>query len=322
MKHSIFGFLALILFLGSCGKEQQDSGLLVPLTVVEDSSIPSIEVNNVLLHSESFGDPSDPLLVVVHGGPGADYRALLNFQDFADDGLFVVFYDQSGSGLSERLDADHYVKVQVFIDELAGVIEHYRMGPEQELILAGHSWGAMLATAYVDQNPDKVDGLILAEPGGLTWEQTEAYIGRTRRLELTSEVTNDFVYQDQFITGDDHNSLDYKFSLTTAGDILTGDSEAPIYWRYGAVCNSASIDLAINNPEQLNFTKNLSAFNTKTLFAYSELNTAYGQKHAELVSAALSNVDLVEITGCGHEMIQFGWNNFLPIIQNYLTEIL
>jgi len=190
------------------------------------------------------------------------------------------------------------------------------------LILAGHSWGAMLATAYVNQNPEKVQGLILAEPGGLTWEQTEAYISRTRKLVLTDEVTNDFVYQDQILTGDDHNTLDYKFALTTAGDILTGDVAAPPYWRYGAVCNSSSIDLAINNPEQLDFTQNLSAYTTKVLFTYSELNSSYGQEHAQLVSAPFMDVDLVEIADCGHEMPHFGWNNFLPVIQNYLTEIL
>jgi len=321
MKHLIFSLLALIFTLTSCSKQMQDPGLLVPLTVVEDSSLPSISVNDVLLHSESFGDPTDPLLIVVHGGPGADYRALMNFQDLVDEGLHVVFYDQRGSGLSQRLEASEYDHVQVFIDELAGVIDYYRTD-DQEVILAGHSWGAMLATAYVNQNPEKIKGLILAEPGGLTWEQTEAYIGRTRALTLTSEQTNDFVYQDQFITGDDHNTLDYKFALTTAGDIGTGDEEAPTYWRYGAVCNSASIELAMNHPEQLNFKENLSAYSPKVLFSYSALNPAYGAEHAALVSAPFQNVELVEIADCGHEMVQFGWNNFLPVLQNYLTEIL
>jgi len=322
MKHLILSLLAVIFLLTSCSKDPQDPGLLVPLTVKEDPTIPSIEVNNVLLHSYSIGNVTDPLLVVIHGGPGADHRALVNFQDLADEGMHVVFYDQRGSGLSERLGVEGYSEVQVFIDELQGVIEHYRNDDEQDVILAGHSWGAMLATAYVNQNPDKVQGLILAEPGGFTWEQTEAYISRTRKLVLTGEVTNDFVYQDQILTGDDHNGLDYKFSLSTAGDILTGDTEAPPYWRYGAVCNSASIDLAINNPEQLDFTENLSAFTTKVLFTYSQLNSSYGKEHAQLVSAPLPNVELAEILDCGHEMPHFGWNNLLPIIQKYLTEIL
>ena len=321
MKHTFIGLLAVILTLGACQKDIQEAGLLVPLTVVEDNSLSSIEVDGVSLHTQAYGNPTDPLIMVLHGGPGGDFRSLLNFKQLVDDGMYVVFYDQRGSGLSERLPAESYDKVQVFIDELAGVIAHYR-NPGQELILAGHSWGAMLATAYINQNPEEVAGVILSEPGGFTWELTEAYISRSRKLSLADEATNDFVYQDQFITGDDHNSLDYKFVLSTAGDGATGDIIAPDYWRYGAVCNATSIKLAIDNPEQLNFTTNLSAYNKKVLFAYSELNLSYGREHAEEVSSFLSQVELFEIPGCGHEIPQFGWNHYYPIIKNYLSEIL
>jgi len=98
MKHSILSLLVLEFILSSCSKDMQDPGLLVPLTVMEDPSIPSIDVNGVTLHAQSFGNTTDPLLVVVHGGPGADHRALLNFRDLTDSGMHVVFYDQRGSG--------------------------------------------------------------------------------------------------------------------------------------------------------------------------------------------------------------------------------
>ncbi len=66
------------------------AGNLVPETVDQDSSIASIEVAGTMLHSETFGDPSDPMLMVLHGGPGADYRSLLPLQALADDGYYVV----------------------------------------------------------------------------------------------------------------------------------------------------------------------------------------------------------------------------------------
>ena len=310
-----------LLTFNSCQKKLE-LDQLVPSTVIEDNTIPSININGVELHSESFGNPDDPILIAIHGGPGADYRGLLNFKDLVNDSMFVVFYDQRGSGLSQRLDENSYSNVQVFIDELDGVINHYRQNDTQKVILAGHSWGAMLATAYINQKPNEISGVILAEPGGFTWEQTETYLNESRKLKLFDEQTNDFVYQDQFITASDHNTLDYKLALSTAGDVATGDIDFAPYWRYGAICNSASIDLAINNPEQLNFTANLSNYTTKVLFAYSELNEAYGLEHAEEVSNALSNVQLVKIIGCGHEIPHYGWSNFYPMIQNYLIEIL
>ena len=323
MKNVILSLICFAL-MSSCGDSYRtsDEGVLVPLTVLEDASISSIEINGVLLHSESFGNPTDPMIVVIHGGPGADYRGQLNFKQLSQDGYYVVFYDQRGSGLSERLDTEQYNAVQDYIDELDGVINYYRQDLEQKIVLAGHSWGAMLATAYVNQNPNLVDGVILAEPGGFNWEETEGYISRTQILKLGDESTNDFVYQDQFISGSDHNTLDYKMALSLAGQIYTGDNAAPSYWRYGYVCNQASIQLAINDPEQMDFTQNLKNHENKILFAYSELNQAYGKTHAELVSAHYLNVELVEVVNCGHEIPEFGWENYYPLVKDYLNEIM
>jgi len=116
--------LVIILF-GSCEKKLSfnTSGVLVSLTVMEDTSLSSIIINGVKLHAETYGDINDPILLVIHGGPGADYRSMLNFSQLAQDSMFVVFYDQRGSGLSQRLAPDAYTSVQEYIDELDGLLQ-------------------------------------------------------------------------------------------------------------------------------------------------------------------------------------------------------
>ena len=74
-----------------------------------------------VLSWQSFGDPANPVVIVIHGGPGGDYRSMLNCSRFSADGFFVVFYDQRGSGLSKRHDKEIYT-TQLFIDDLDGVI--------------------------------------------------------------------------------------------------------------------------------------------------------------------------------------------------------
>ena len=313
----------IIAFLGSCEMNDMDEpGLLVPLTVTEDSSLPSITVNGTMLHSETYGNPNDSIIIVIHGGPGADYRSLLNLQYLAADGYYVVFYDQRGSGLSQRHDADIYT-TQLYLDDLDAVIEHYKQTENQKVILFGHSFGAMLAAGYIDQHPEKVRGVIMVEPGGFTWDQTEEYIARSQDLNLFTETTNDYVYLDQFITADEHNSLDYKMSLNFAADIaennMSGNTGPFPIWRFGAICNIASIEYVMDN--SFDFTENLGSYTTKVIFAYSELNKAYGKDHAEKISAAFPNVELVEILGTGHEAIYFAWDNLYPMVQNYLNEI-
>ncbi|MGH1335679.1 MAG: alpha/beta fold hydrolase [Aureispira sp.] len=314
----------VIIFFSSCTKEFSFNtpDVLVPLTVMDDASLPAITINGVRLHAETYGNPNDPILLVIHGGPGSDYRSILNFSQLADDSMFVVFYDQRGAGLSQRLEASAYTDVQEYIEELDAVIQHYRQNINQPVVLAGHSWGAILATAYINQHPNAITGAVLAEPGGFTWEQTIVYINKSRTLNLLSETTNDQAYMDQFITSSQHNTLDYKLALLTAGNRATGDTNPPSFWRYGAICNSASIALAIADPEKMNFTTHLQNYRTKVLFAYSELNPAYGVEHARMVSSAFPAIELVEIPDCGHEMPQFGWPHFYPLIQNYLKEIL
>jgi len=312
--------IASISFIACESSELDEKEALVPLTVTEDLSLPSIQITDTYLHSEAFGNASDPMIVVLHGGPGVDYRGVLNFKDLAKDGYYVVFYDQRGTGLSQRHDEEHYEdkKVQFFIDDLSEVIAYYRSDETQRLILAGHSWGAMLATAYVNQNPDKVDQVILAEPGGFTWPQTEAYIQRSFAIKPFTESTNDIVYMDQFLTGSVHEILDYKLALLVS-EGTTGDPTPPPFWRLGGFMFSWAQDYAIEHPEEMDFTANLSKYENSVLFAYSENNEHYGEDHARLVSAAYPNVELVKIDNSGHEMIHFGWESFYPIIKAYLN---
>ena len=95
----------------------------VAATVVDDASLPQIEINGVRLHAETYGDPSNPVIIVLHGGPGGDYRSQLGARSLADTN-FVVFYDQRGAGLSERVPGED-LNVPAYMAELDGVIDRY-----------------------------------------------------------------------------------------------------------------------------------------------------------------------------------------------------
>ncbi len=316
--------VAAAAILSSCEiLDPNDPGLLVPQTVDEDRSLPSISVNGTQLHSETFGNPNNPMLVVLHGGPGGDYRALLKCSTFSEDGYFVVFYDQRGSGLSKRHDRATFTGVQLFIDDLDGVINYYRQREDQKVFLLGQSWGAMLATAYVNEYPGKISGAILSEPGGFTWNDAKEYIERSQSPNLFAETSNDYLYLDQLINGNDHIKLDYKAALQTAATFADGNKigqrEPLPFWRQGAICNFASREIAEEDP--FDFTANLSRYTTEVLFLYSELNAAYGRAHAEHVSSAYPKVQLVEIKGTGHEIPYFGWEKFYPAVKAYLNTV-
>jgi len=318
--------VATILSACTKGKTIDEAGNLVPLTVEKDASLPSIYINLSKFHAETFGNPANKMLVVLHGGPGSDYRYLLNCKEFANQGYYVVFYDQRGSGLSARHSKNEYT-IQLMIDDLHAVIAHYRASPSQKIFLLGHSWGAILATAYINQNPSAIRGVILGEPGGFKWQDIKDYVRRARDFRFSSEALNDALYADQFITGRENEQavLDYKLGLLGAADAAkdnpTGNESLLPFWRAGAVVNKALFDLG--EKEQPDFTSSLQLFSTKVFFAYSERNRAYGLEQAQKVSSAYPNVQLQKINGAGHDFISFsaGFANFFPAALSYLNSL-
>lgn len=326
MRYIFFTFLFSAFLLYSCQKERliDEAGFLVPRTVDQDTALPSVIVNGARLHAEAFGPEDSTLIVVLHGGPGSDYRYLLRCKELADHGYRVVFFDQRGSGLSQRFSKNTY-SMDLVLEDLQGVISHYRTAPGQKVVLLGHSWGAMLATAFINEHPESVDGAILGEPGGFVWQDVIDYVTRTRKLGFFSENLNDAVYIDQFITGgeDQHAILDYKFALWAASEdnSIIGNEAGLPFWRDGAVVSDALFE--IGEDTRPDWTTRLHAFEREVLFVYSEHNRAYGKDHALKVSSAYPKTRLFETKDAGHDMLTFekGWNNTLPVILDYLNNL-
>ena len=42
----------------------------IPATVADDPTLPSVTIDGVTFHAETRGDPANPTVIVLHGGPG------------------------------------------------------------------------------------------------------------------------------------------------------------------------------------------------------------------------------------------------------------
>ena len=322
--YNLFILAICIIGLLSCEKDIHEPGNLVPKTVVENPNLPSVSINGTILHMETFGNPDSSMVIFLHGGPGADYQNALNAKQLADNGYFVVFYDQRGTGLSKRHDKNLYT-IQLYLDDLTAVIQHYRTSSSQKVFLFGHSWGAMLTAAYINSYPDRIDGAIFAEPGGFNKQLLEEYGETSRRIQLFAETTNDILYPDQFLTGrvDEHEILDYKLAISssftyTKGNVEGIEGPSP-FWRNGAIVLQAFMDISEN--EGFDFTTNLHQFQSKVIFLYSENNKSYGLSFAQKEAAFFTHTQLTQIDDTGHEMIYFKWNLVYPVVLDYLNSM-
>jgi pimeloyl-ACP methyl ester carboxylesterase len=121
--------------------------------------MPVVGVNGVDIFWESFGDPADPLLLLISGlgahATGFDDRLCW---ELAELGLHVVRFDNRDVGLSTHLPVDAQYTVADMANDAAGLIEELEAGPAHVL---GASMGGMIAQQLAIDHPELVQSLTL-----------------------------------------------------------------------------------------------------------------------------------------------------------------
>ncbi|KAI0109019.1 Alpha/Beta hydrolase protein [Nemania sp. FL0031] len=116
-----------------------------------------------------YGNPEShpgPVLVALHGGPGAGHQYLSSLIDIYEKyNIPVVFYDQVGCGHStrfrEKMGDTTFWTFELFIKELDNLVDHLQLRTKGFYLL-GQSWGGMLGGAYASLQPKGLKKLILS----------------------------------------------------------------------------------------------------------------------------------------------------------------
>lgn len=104
LKISISAFMIAVAFIGSLFLATHGEYLFVPL-VTENPALPSEMIADVKLHVRIVEGPANSATVIVlHGGPRGDFRSLQGL-DASSDAYRIVYDDQRGAGLSERVES-------------------------------------------------------------------------------------------------------------------------------------------------------------------------------------------------------------------------
>jgi proline iminopeptidase len=133
-----------------------------------------------------YGDPSNPPLVALHGGPGADHRYLLPQMLHLAEEHELILYDQRGSGKSR---AENNAPI-TWHDHVADLAQLARELDLERLSLIGYSWGGMLAMLYTVESFDspqlpQPDRLALISPAPITSEYRAQFDAALRERNNT-----------------------------------------------------------------------------------------------------------------------------------------
>lgn len=128
-----------------------------------------IEVEGGNTFYRIFGENKSGIpIIFVHGGPGHNSSTFFRTTALARERP-VVYYNQlgsSGSDIAEEYQETDKLKnlftIERYTEELETIIKHFGFS---EYVLAGHSWGTMLAVEYAGiKKPKGLKGLILIGP--------------------------------------------------------------------------------------------------------------------------------------------------------------
>jgi proline iminopeptidase len=291
---------------------------LVPPTVDDDPSLPSLQLNGTSLHISEFGNPGDPLIVFVHGGPGGDHRQFLLWAGLADAGYHLVMYDQRGAGLSRRHSRSE-IGVEIALDDLQAVIDHYRAA-SQPLVLFSHSWGSMMTTAFINRDPSRVQGAILVEPPGFTRDQVEEFfLGTFDRLDF-GEGVEDIIWSSQFVSPDQHAEWDYMALVAQrdGGGNAGGDYDnAPPFWRWGAAM-SYYLPQSIG---EFDWTTRLQECTYPVLWFTGARNRGTSEREQRELAASYPSFELHVVPDAGHDLLYQRQQQLQPIVLDYLARV-
>ncbi len=112
------------------------------------------------LYSNSVGDPKNPAIVFMHGGPGYNPVSfeLAVAPNLAALGYYVITFDQRGCGRSKKDSIPDHYKFNKANEDINTILKKYNV---TQAVFIGHSWGGTEAIKFAESFPEKVKGIIL-----------------------------------------------------------------------------------------------------------------------------------------------------------------
>ncbi|PCK30848.1 alpha/beta fold hydrolase [Pseudoalteromonas piscicida] len=105
---------------------------------------------------EEYGNRNGVPVIMLHGGPGQGHSCnVLGY--FNPQKYRVILYSQRGCGSSTPADFNH-INTQYLLSDIQVIKAHLGL---EKIVLAGESFGAMLALLFGQLNPDSVLGMVL-----------------------------------------------------------------------------------------------------------------------------------------------------------------
>lgn len=143
----IFSLIAVVFLFMSCQKEHKiDTEFFIP-------------VKKSNLYVRLVGNADGPLIINLHGGPGAfSGFAHETYRKFLEEDYLIAYLDQRGGGKSDAATDSTMLTMRQFVEDLDVVVDTLRNRYKGKAInLIGSSWGGTLGLLYLIEHQQKIN---------------------------------------------------------------------------------------------------------------------------------------------------------------------
>jgi pimeloyl-ACP methyl ester carboxylesterase len=118
----------------------------------------TVDLGPVRLHVIEAGDPSGPLVILLHGFPGFGESWRAQIDALSTAGFHVLAPDLRGFHLSDKPQFWRAYRLSVLATDVAGLVEAFGA---REAIVVGHDWGGAVAWAFANLFPHLLHRLVI-----------------------------------------------------------------------------------------------------------------------------------------------------------------
>jgi len=289
------------------------------------------------LFSNAFGDPKNPAIVFMHGGPG--YNAV-SFElgcanTLAGAGYYVITFDQRGCGRSKKDSITDRYKFNKANEDIMIILKKYKI---DSAVFIGHSWGGTSAIKFAEVYPEKVKGIILV---GSPMNYQLGFKSIIQHCEEKFKAKKDTIALKQlaFVKKQDTTKLDYSsmcFMFAASNGLYTPKNPSSerdaIYdemkknkkYEYLSKMTAEPV-YGFHMNEQYTtldmqyYTKKLIGKGIPFYAIYGKEDGLFNEKHFEMVKNAVGAANFVLVDDASHNVFIDQRSIFVAQVKKWLT---
>ncbi len=142
-----------------------------------------IPVERTNLYTKVVGNLEKPIIITLHGGPGAFNVDHEFYRDVFENDYLMVYFDQRGSGKSDEFRDKTMFTTDQFVKDLDEVVNYIKERyPNKKINLLGSSWGGMYGFLYLIKHQEKINSFICNSGTANIQHNTLALIKHEKQL--------------------------------------------------------------------------------------------------------------------------------------------